>query len=77
MYYPRLKSKAVLIRLLFLALIVPVLFSCSSGSRRNNEKAIARAYGNYLYKSDIQGLLPQGTNPDDSLRLVKSYIELW
>jgi hypothetical protein len=38
---------------------------------------LARAYGNYLHRSDIEGLIPAGTTPDDSSRLVKSYIELW
>jgi hypothetical protein len=56
---------------------LPVLFSCGSGSIRNNEKPIARAYSKYLYKSEVQGLIPEGTTPEDSVRLVKSYIELW
>jgi hypothetical protein len=51
--------------------------SCSSHPQRKNESPIARAYNNYLYPSDIEGLIPGGTTPEDSSRLVKSYIELW
>ena len=77
MCYPRLNCKTGLINLLLLVFLVPVFTSCSSVSKRKNEKPIARAYGNYLYKSDMQGLIPKAANSEDSLRLVKSYIELW
>lgn len=77
MYYPRLKFKDGLNKLIVLVILVPVLFACSPASKRKNDKVLARAYDNYLYQGDIQGLVPEGTNPDDSLRIVKSYIELW
>ena len=53
-----------------------VLTSCG-GHRRNDERPIARAYNHYLYPRDISGLIPSGTQPEDSMRLVKSYVELW
>ncbi|MCX6226895.1 MAG: hypothetical protein NTV01_19465 [Bacteroidia bacterium] len=77
MYYPRLNSKTSLINFVLLVIILPAIASCSSDLQRKNEKPMARAYGNYLYKSDIQGLITAGTSPEDSSRLVKSYIELW
>jgi len=77
MCYPRLNSKTSLINLLLLVILIPVFISCSSDHKRKNEKPIARAYSNYLYKTDILGLIPTGTAPEDSSRLVKSYIELW
>ncbi|MFA5815049.1 MAG: hypothetical protein WC865_05465 [Bacteroidales bacterium] len=77
MCYPGLNSKTSLINLILLVILIPVFTSCSSHPKRKNENPIARAYGNYLYKSDIQGLIPAETTPEDSSRLVKSYIELW
>ncbi|TSA34430.1 MAG: hypothetical protein D4R64_11995 [Porphyromonadaceae bacterium] len=77
MCYPRLNSNTSLINLIILVILIPVFTSCSSHPKRKNENPIARAYGNYLYKSDIQGLLPTETTPEDSSRLVKSYIALW
>jgi hypothetical protein len=77
MCYPGLNSKTSLITLILLAILVPVFISCNSEANRKSEKPIARAYSNYLYESDIQGLIPAGTVPQDSSQLVKSYIELW
>jgi hypothetical protein len=77
MYCRKSNSDTGLIFILSLAILLPVLSSCNSHSRRKNESPIARAYDNYLYRSDIQGLVPAGTSPDDSAKLVKSYIGLW
>jgi len=54
-----------------------VLSSCGILGHRNDEKPLARAFGNYLYPSDIKGLVPEGSAPEDSSTLVKSYVELW
>lgn len=77
MYFPRLNSEKHLIRLILLVFLVPAFTFCKPDHKRKNQDTIARAYGNYLYRSDIQGLIPAGTTPEDSTRLVKSYIELW
>lgn len=74
---PRLSFKTSLIKFILLAVLIPFFISCRSGSKKENEKPLARAYGNYLYKSDILGLIPEGTGSEDSAQLVKSYIELW
>jgi hypothetical protein len=77
MRYPKLNSKISLFNLFLPVILLPVLMACNSHSQRKNENPLARAYGNYLYMSDIQGLIPSGTTPEDSASLVKSYIELW
>ncbi len=77
MHFPRLKSENGLIRFLLLVLLIPAVTFCKPDHKRKNEATLARAYGNYLFKADIQGLIPAGTTPEDSTRLVKSYIELW
>jgi hypothetical protein len=57
--------------------MVLLLSSCGIIGRRNDEKPLARAYGHYLYPKEIKGLVPEGSTPEDSTTLVKSYIELW
>lgn len=52
------------------------LLSCSS-SKKGDDKAIARVYDNYLYESDLEGLVPKGSTTKDSIAIVKSYIDSW
>lgn len=77
MCFQRLNSKSGFFGLLLLVILIPVFSACRSDHKRKNENPVARAYGNYLYKGDLQGLIPEGTPSPDSIRLVKSYIELW
>jgi hypothetical protein len=41
------------------------------------EPVLARVYDDYLYASDVKNLVPAGTSPNDSLILVKNYVENW
>jgi hypothetical protein len=77
MYYPKLKSDKDLRNLIILVILIPLFTFCGQDHQRKSEKPIARAYGYYLYRSDLQGLIPAGTTPEDSTRIVKSYVELW
>lgn len=43
----------------------------------SKEKPIARVFDAYLYPSDIEGIVPEGTSANDSLLLVQSYVENW
>lgn len=43
----------------------------------DDENRIARAFDKYLYKSDIEKLVPMGTTPSDSIQFVNNYIENW
>lgn len=61
-------------KFLFL-LIVAFLFSCKSSDKK--EDTIARVYDQYLYVSDLNGVVPKGTAQDDSLKLVEKYINEW
>lgn len=58
-------------------LIIGFSFSGCFRGKRNNEEPLAKAYGKLLYPSDLKGLIPSGSSSEDSLTLVKSYIELW
>ena len=52
-----------------------VMLFCSC--RRNNDDVVARAYDNYLYKSDLKGLVVEGMTPEDSAAIVSNYINQW
>lgn len=56
------------------AIVLAAIFGCS---HNNDDKAIARVFGNYLYESDIQTIVPPDTPPDDSAALVANYIRQW
>ncbi len=39
--------------------------------------AIARVGTMYLYRANLQGLVPEGSSPEDSLERTKAYIDTW
>ncbi len=42
-----------------------------------DDEAIARVNKKFLYKNDLEGLIPEKTNPDDSLSFVMNFINKW
>jgi hypothetical protein len=53
-----------------------MLTSCGSSDKKD-EGAIARVYDEYLFKSDIIGIVPEGTSSKDSISIVRNYINNW
>lgn len=64
---------------LFLFLpIVLLASSCSLFSGHGSKKeAVARVNDTYLYRDDLAGVVPAGTDEKDSTDLVKTYINNW
>jgi hypothetical protein len=62
-------------RLLILLLIVTA--SCATFFKKKSERALARVYDDYIYESDLKGLVTAGTLPKDSLVITRNYIESW
>lgn len=61
---------------IFIIFISFYFASCgSSGSKE--EGVVARVYDEYLYKTDLIGLVPTGTSSKDSISIVKNYITNW
>ena len=54
-----------------------VIFLVSCAKETKDEDAIARVYDSYLYKEDLSGVLPEEIAKNDSLLLVKNYIDNW
>jgi hypothetical protein len=62
-------------RPLLFALIL--LTSCSGFFKKKTERTLARAYGEYLFESDMKGVVSPGTPAKDSIMIVKSYVDNW
>ena len=53
------------------------LTSCSGFLKKKTERSLARVFDDYLFESDIKGVVPPGISAKDSLMIVKSYVENW
>lgn len=42
-----------------------------------SERVIARVYDKYLYATDIRNLVPKGVSKNDSLTIIRSYVQNW
>lgn len=64
---------------IFLIIIISLNFSCKFFKRDDAKKkdAIAKAFDYYLYQEDLAGVVPSGASRDDSISIVKNYIENW
>jgi hypothetical protein len=51
--------------------------SCSYFQEAQKPESIARVGDSYLYKTDLKGIIPVGTSKEDSLLLVRNYIDRW
>jgi len=61
----------------FLFLIVFVFSSCNFFNKAVKPTAIARVKDSYLYKEELNNLVPKGTSKQDSLQIVRSFIDRW
>ncbi|MBL86746.1 MAG: peptidylprolyl isomerase [Winogradskyella sp.] len=52
-------------------------FSCDFFKKTDDREPIARVNETYLYKEDVEGLVPEGTSREDSLVIVNGYINRW
>lgn len=65
-----------MIRKLAWSLLI-LLGSCISGANNSSENVLARVGNEYLYESDLIGIVSVGTPVTDSIQIVKSYINNW
>jgi hypothetical protein len=71
-----LKSIKSALSLLF---ILIGFYSCTIIKKNNDpaKKPVARAFDTYLYQSDITGIVPKGSKPADSLKILNEYLTRW
>jgi len=60
-----------------LFIIVVIYFSSCGSSGKKEDGAVARVYDEYLYKSDLIGLIPSHTSSKDSISIVQEFINNW
>lgn len=68
-----------LIRHSFFFTVLFISISCSyfRKSDKEGKDAIARAFEYYLYNEDLQGVVPKGASKQDSISIVKNFIDNW
>jgi hypothetical protein len=65
---------------LALSAVVLGMFSCGKfGSKKSDseEPAVARVHDTYLYLSEVKEMIPANTGKEDSILLVRNFIENW
>jgi hypothetical protein len=65
--------------LVILVLLMAVFSACNliPGKETRKDKPIARVYDSYLYRDDLQGVVPPGTSATDSTEITSAYINNW
>ena len=64
-------------KLFSLFIFLGFLTSCDYFQKVQTEGAIARVNTNYLFESDLAGLVSEGTSKEDSILIVNNYINRW
>ncbi|HEY9115949.1 MAG TPA: hypothetical protein VIN10_14720 [Bacteroidales bacterium] len=64
-------------KILIFILLFSLFAGCSYFVKNKQEVILARVYDDYLYLSDIEGLVLENTSQQDSLVLVKNYVNNW
>ena len=66
-----------LLSVLSLAILV-LLAACAGVAPDNREdRILARVHNKTLYLSELEGMIPEGTPLEDSVRIVESYVNRW
>lgn len=51
--------------------------SCTGFLKKKSERVLARVHDEYLYESDLKGVVTPGTLAGDSLAITRSFIDSW
>ena len=63
---------------LILTIVLPAFLSCKAiSSAFDNDRAVAKVGQHKLTHGEVASLVPKGTSPEDSMRLVMQYINSW
>ncbi|OFY39262.1 MAG: hypothetical protein A2X18_04385 [Bacteroidetes bacterium GWF2_40_14] len=57
--------------------LIPLLFSCKYLNFTSSDAVVAEVGDKVLYESEVKNLIPQGTSPDDSVKMVEQYVNSW
>ena len=65
------------LKITYTTLVLFAVFSCDRFKNDNLEDAVARVNKSYIYRDDIQKIIPEGASKADSALLANSYINSW
>jgi hypothetical protein len=57
-----------------------IFFSCNKfgkSSETADSKVIARVFDKYLYLSDVSNIVPKGTSKNDSIVILRNFVNSW
>jgi hypothetical protein len=54
-----------------------LLTSCLNGLNKEKDELLAKVDKHYLYKSEIENIIPQGTSERDSTLIVQNFVNNW
>jgi len=66
-----------MIRTILFVFATCLFISCNRQSKKSQDIAVARVYDKYLYKSQIQEIVPKNLSSADSQRIVSDHIDKW
>jgi len=61
----------------FCFIFLLALVSCNNMNKKAQEKPVARVFDLYFYPSDLDRLIPDGVDADDSARIARGLTEEW
>lgn len=64
-------------RFLYILVLIALLFGCDNSQHSEKGEAVARVGDSYLYKKELNGVVPVGSDSADSLRVTSDYIDTW
>ncbi len=67
-------------KLAFLIIIFLVLAGCNRANKQQhnpNDKPVAKVFDRYLFRSEVQSVIPKGVSEDDSALYAERYINSW
>ena len=62
-------------KILFLFIVILIVSSCDPAADPEKGEVVAKVSGNYLYESDISGIVASGTPRKDSTFIINNYID--
>ena len=62
---------------LYILVLCLLTTSCEFFKTTDNRKPIARVNDAYLYKEDVEDIVPEGASKEDSILMVNAYINRW
>ncbi len=64
-------------QILYILVLCLLTTSCEFFKTTDNRKPIARVNDAYLYKEDVEDIVPEGASKEDSILMVNAYINRW